>query len=346
MSLRHSGLLFLLAAPSAFADPVDDELAAALKTVKAPGVSVMAAKDGKVMLEKGYGLANVEHKVPMTKDSVHELASVSKQFTAVAILLLAQDGKLGVEDKISKYFPGQGDDWDKITVLHLLHHTSGLPDYLEVLADISKDWTAKQMAEAVGNKPLNFEPGSKFEYSNTGYMLLGLIIEKASGKGLGEFVKTRLFEPTKMSKSRLNTMAAVVPGLAYGYDPDDKGGWVRETFTSESLCVTGDGEIMSTVGDLWKWNEALHHGKILDAKHYEIFITPTKVSAQNGSGYACGIIVIERNGVKVFSHSGGWTGTTTTVSYNPTSRLFYAVLCNMGGADPGPVLSVLRKHFD
>jgi CubicO group peptidase (beta-lactamase class C family) len=340
------GALLVLAGCAASAEPVDDEINAALKGIKAPGVSVIAVKDGKVVLEKGYGLANVEHRVPMTKDSVHEMASVSKQFTAASILLLDQEGKLSVNDKISKYFPKQGPAWDKVTILQLLHHTSGVADYLGPLGDVGKEWTKKEMVDAIGKKPLEFEPDSKWEYSNSGYMLLGLIVEQASGASLGAFLKRRIFDPLKMTQSCLNNTRGIVSNRADGYDLGDKGALVKEEFTSDSLSATGDGEVMSTVGDLWRWTDALHHGRVLDARHYELMTTPSKPSLDNGLGYGCGIGVSGEGKGRVYSHGGGWTGTSTSVSYCPGQNFFYAVLCNMGGAETGAIEKILEKRYN
>lgn len=316
-----------------------------LEKVGAPGVSVFAARGERVIVDEAAGFANLEHRVRMRKESVHELASVSKQFTAAAILLLVQEGKLSLDDPLTKFYPDAHEDWKKITILHLLHHTSGLPDYLTELRFLTREWSNAQMVESIKKKPLEYEPGSKWEYSNSGYMVLGVIIETVSGNTAKEFYSERFWKPLQMNRTFLNDSREIIRDRADGYDMGDEG-LLREDYTSRSLSSRGDGHIMSTTRDLWTWCRALYSNKVLDDKHLKIMLTPSKSSitevGEEKHGYACGLVTTQRaDGVTFYSHEGGWAGTSTYMVYNPHNQMFFAALANLSRADLNPFADYL-----
>lgn len=317
-----------------------------LAEVKAPGVSVFAARGDKVIVEVAAGYANLEHKVKMRPDSVHELASISKQFTAAIVIYSSKEGFFRLTDSITKLYPDAPESWKDITVLHLLHHTSGLPDYLGELGDINREWTTAEMVNSIKDKPLRFEPGSKWEYSNSGYMLLGAMIEKINKRPTYELL-TFIWSKFGMKHTYPNDTRSIIPNRADGYEKT-RNGFEKEFFTSRTLCQTGDGQIMSTPRDLWLWTRALHSGKILEPGPTKTMLTPSPVSIteKDGvkSGYACGLSTLERkDGVVIYSHGGGWTGTSTNMIYNPENGVFMAVFCNMGGANLQPFMDYLSK---
>ena len=197
---------------------IDSVVKAEMSRQKIPGVAVAIVSKGTVMMAKGYGEANVEHHVAVTPETVFESGSVGKQFTSTAVMLLVEDGKIGLEDPITKYFPDAPASWAGITVRHLLTHTSGIPDYTTDAMDYRKDYTEDDIEKiAFGLKP-EFPPGSRWNYSNTGYVLLGIIIHKASGKFYGDVLRDRVFQPLGMKSARIISEADIVPHRAAGYD--------------------------------------------------------------------------------------------------------------------------------
>jgi CubicO group peptidase (beta-lactamase class C family) len=346
--LGWMGLAMVLAA-CAPAQTVDEKIKGISEKEKIPGASVLVVQKGKTVLEKGYGLANLEHKVAMKADTIHELASVSKAFTAVGTLLLVQDGKLSLDDKLSKFFPeGEKSGWDKITLRHLLQHTSGLPDYLESLQDIGKEWTTAEIVESISGKPLEFEPGTKFAYSNSGYAMLGFIIEKASGTDIGNFMRDRVWRPFGLNRTHLNNSLAVIEDLADGYERSGSQ-LVRQAFTSQAFSKTGDGHVVSTTGDLYRWYKALFAGKILKKPMLDEMVAMSKASYVKAEGqeqwYGMGIFHIEKDGKTLITHSGGWMGTTTIFLYWPQQDDFIAIFTNRGRTKIDDLLKVVRDAF-
>ena len=190
-----------------------------------PGVSIAVVKDGEVVLAKGYGLANVELGVPATENTVYQLASVTKTFTATAVMMLVQDGKLTLDDKITERLADLPKAWEKVTVRHLLSHTSGIKSYTSLRdfgKTVRKDYAPRDLLELVSKEPLEFSPGDKWNYSNTNYFLLGMLIEKESGRKYGEFMAERIFKPLGMTNTRANDLHAIIPGRAQGYTWDGK----------------------------------------------------------------------------------------------------------------------------
>ncbi len=196
---------------------IDDYVLGVIQKRHIPGVSVAIVKNGKLLQAKGYGLANVELSVPATEKTVYQLASVTKQFTATAIMMLVEQGKLGLGDKISKHLPDLPAAWKEVTIRHLLNHTSGIKSYTSVkdfFKTARKDYTHREILDLVAKDPLEFAPGEKWRYCNTGYFLLGMIIEKVSGKTYGEFLDERIFKPLGMTQTRVNDLHAIIPNRA------------------------------------------------------------------------------------------------------------------------------------
>src|SRR6185503_5682934 len=208
--------------------------------------------------------ADVELNAPATENTVYQWASVSKQFTATAIMLLAQDGKLKLEDSISRHYPDSPSTWKDVTIRHLLTHTSGIKSYTSLpnfFKSIRKDYEPDELIGLVKDLPLDFEPGEKWEYCNTGYYLLGLVIEKVSGKSYAQFLKERIFDPLKMSTARLNHQFEIIANRATGYDNRSNGLW-RSEFVSPTQPFAA-GALVGTVLDLAKWDAALYGHELL-----------------------------------------------------------------------------------
>jgi CubicO group peptidase (beta-lactamase class C family) len=294
--------------------------------------SVLVARDGQVIYSKGYGSANLEWDVPNTPGTKFRLGSVTKQFTAASILLLEERGKLSVSDPVKKHLPGAPAAWDKITIFHLLTHTSGIPNFTS-FPEYKKlqpfATTSEQLVAHFRDKPLDFEPGEKWQYSNSGYLLLSHLIEKITGDSYEKFVKENLFTPLGMKDSGYDSNAAVIPHRASGY-VSGKNGFENAGFIHMSI-PQGAGALYSTTEDLLKWEQGLFGGKLLKAASLQKMITPFK------SNYAFGLQVEMVGGHKVIEHGGGIEGFNTELAYYPDNKLTVVVLGNVNGGAPGDI---------
>jgi CubicO group peptidase (beta-lactamase class C family) len=288
--------------------------------------SVLVAQDGKVLLDKGYGFANLEWDVPNTPTTKFRLGSITKQFTAASILLLEERGKLKVEDPVKKYMPDAPAAWDKITIFHVLTHTSGIPSFTgfpDFESHEAQATTPEKLVEWFRDKPLEFEPGTKWNYSNSGYVLLGYLIEKISGESYSEFVQQNIFTPLGMKDSGYDSNSAIIAHRAAGYTPG-KSGAVNAGFVHMSIPFSA-GALYSTTEDLLRWEQGLFGGKVLTAASLAKMTTPFK------QDYAFGLGVSTQNGHKMIAHDGGIQGFNTALAYYPDDKLVVAVLANVNG---------------
>lgn len=349
MSLRALALLFLLPLAIRAEAPLPKTLdlpaldAWVAEQVKAKGyvgLSLAVVRDGKVVLEKGYGLRSLDSKEPMTTDTSLRIGSVSKQFTCAAILLLAEEGKLSAHDKVSKWYPTLTKA-NEITLLDLMNHTSGYPDYYPldfVDRRMHKDISFENLAKEYASGKLDFEPGSRFSYSNTGYILLGDIVEKVSGQSLGDFLAKRIFEPLKMTNS--GYLDAKLPRKATGYWSFALG--APEKATDEPPgWIGGAGGIWSTAGDLAKWNIALVSGKVLKPESYKIMTSPRELATGKTSQYGCGLGLGNAEGDRVFQHGGAVFGFLAHSAVMPRSNSGVVLLSNCEHVRPGTLFKNL-----
>ena len=292
--------------------------------------TVLVAEGDHILLDQGYGMADLEWNIPNAPDVKFRLGSLTKQFTATLILLLQQDGKLHIEDPVAKYLPDAPKGWEKITLANLLGHTSGIPNFTSdkdfATWGMSKHTTAEEIT-FFRDKPLEFEPGSKFTYSNSNYEVLGAVIEKVSGEKYGDLLRKRIFDPLGMQDTGLDTDELILPKRAQGYSPG-KDGLVHAR--SESMTVPwAAGSIYSTTGDLLRWERALFGGKVLNDASLAAMTTAGK------GDYGLGVGVVQQNGVKVIQHGGGIEGFNTQLAYVPERKLTVVVLSNVNGGAPG-----------
>ncbi len=335
MKTLRLALAFTLAAPAfASADAVDDFVEAHRAQHKIPGVSVAICRDGQVVKAAGYGLANVELAVPAKAETVFQSGSVGKQFTAMAVMMLVEEGKLGLADTLPKHFPGAPAAWKDITVRHLLTHTSGIKDW-EGGADLDyrKDYTEEQLVKVAMKLRPDFAPGTQWSYSNTGYVLLGVLVRKASGHFYGDFLKQRVFAPLGMDATRIISEADIVRNRAAGYDLKD-GQLKNQEWVSPSLNTTADGSLYLTALDLAKWDGALAARRFLKPESYEAMWTPVRL--QDGTTYPYGFAwgFDEQRGERVVEHGGSWQGFRTAIVRYPDRRLSVIVLANLSAAEP------------
>jgi CubicO group peptidase (beta-lactamase class C family) len=326
-------LLLLLAASTTAQDltPKFDEYLNALARQDRFIGSVLVARDGKVIFSKGYGLANVELDVPNTPETKFRLGSVTKQFTAASILLLQERGKLSVQDPICKYFDNCPAAWSEVTIHRLLSHTGGIPNFTsfpDYLPKMMLPVTPQEMIARFKDKPLDFKPGEKWSYSNSGYFLLGYIIEKAAGESYESFLQKNVFDPLKMTSTGYDHHDTILKQRATGYSLV-KGKMVNSAYLDMTQPYSA-GSLYSTVEDLFLWNEALYSGKLLSEKSRQAMMTPVK------NEYAYGLGVQTKSGRKMISHGGGINGFSTFIVRFADEKVTIVVLRNTDYGSPGP----------
>lgn len=296
-----------------------------------PGCAVGVAVAGKPVLAKAYGMADLEHDVPNTPETIFEAGSVSKQFTAMAILLLAKDGKLSVDDPVRKYIPELPDYKVPLTIRHMMNHTSGLRDWgsVEAIAGwprTTREYTHAHVLDIVSRqKSLNFTPGDHYSYSNTGFNLAAIIVERVSGMPFAQFERQRIFAPLGMTRtSWRDDHTRIVKGRAMAYELKD--GQYHTDMPFEN--VHGNGGLLTTVGDLLKWNENFVAPKVGDAALIKTMVTPTQFNDGKPQHYAFGLMIDDYRGVSNVDHSGSTAGYRAHLSRFPDSHTSVAVLCN------------------
>jgi CubicO group peptidase (beta-lactamase class C family) len=307
-------------------------------TQSTPGCAVGLAKDGKTLYTHGYGMANLEYGVPITDQTVLESGSVAKQFTASALVLLAQDGKLSIDDDIRKYLPEVPDFGKRITIRNLLTHTSGLRDQWGLLgiegrgpgSQVHSPLTTLDLVKH--QKMLNFPPGSAYLYSNTGYALAGLIVQRVSGKSLDAFTQERLFKPLGMTHTQWrDDFTEVVKGRATAYSGSEASGFHTDMpFTN----MIGNGGLLSTIDDLLKWNENLDNPTVGGRGYVDAMQTQMQLTNGRTITYALGLEVDKYGGVKQVQHGGSTAGYRTYLARYPEQRVSVAVWCNYANANP------------
>jgi len=311
------------------ADPVDDLVQREMAKHRIPGLAFEVVQHGKAKKTAAYGFANLEWGVPATPETVFEIGSVTKQFTAACVLRLVEEGKLSLDDKISRYLKGAPAGWSGITIRHLLTHTSGLRNYTGLDGfELSRHLTQEQFIAKIGEQPLGFPPGEKFSYCNTGYNLLGFIIENVSGKKYGEFLAETILGPLEMTATTNREPSRILKFRAAGYDQDKTNGLVNRDVNYTDLFSAG--EMVSTVGDLMKWDAALNTEKILKASSKNSMWTSAKLNDGRPTGYGFGWFLETWNGHKVIGHPGSTSGFAAANLRFPDDGLTIVVLCNSG----------------
>ena len=333
-------LTFLLAlVPAcAYADAVDDYIKAEMQRRHIPGLSLAVVKEGRVEKVAGYGLADVELNVSVSPKTVFQIQSITKTFTSAAILILAEEGKLGLEDPISKHLDGTPESWKDIKLRHLLSHTSGIKDFInEPIASLRLDVSESEVLKATAPRALNFQPGDKYAYCNTNYHLLAMVIRKITGKSYGQFLKERIFEPLGMSDTRIMSWSDVIPNRASGYQWG--GNALRNgDFVAGSILAYGGGGIISTAPDMAKWAMALEGERVLKKASFEQAWTGAKFNNGATSGYGLGWGVSAVNGHRTVGHSGAhMTGFTSSIIHYRDDGLSVIVLTNAGQANPSRI---------
>ncbi len=333
-----------IAAAAAHADAVDDLVRARMAERHVPGVAVAVIKNGKVVKTKGYGVASVEFNVPVTPETVFEIGSVSKQLTAAGIMLLVQDGRIELDEKISKYLPGTPEGWKEVTVRNLLTHTSGVKSYSSLTGfELSKRMKRDDFIKELAPHPLDFPPGSRYNYSNSGYNLLGYIIESVSGKNYWAFMRERIFQPLGMTKTADRDPQYIIPNRAVGYE------WERGRLTGRDGNLTdlqGAGAIVSTVGDLAKWDAALRGDSFLTKDTKAELWKPFTLADGTVSQYGLGWRMSDIRGHKMIGHTGQTAGFGAAIFRYVDDGVTVIVLSNLGEVGlGGQIASGIAKLY-
>jgi CubicO group peptidase (beta-lactamase class C family) len=311
-----------------------------------PGASVIIIKDGKAVLKKAYGLANVEEKIASTTSTNYRMASNTKQFTAMAIMMLAERRKLSYDDRLSDFFPGFPDYGKTITIRNLLNHTSGLLDYEDLMpADTKTPLTDNDVPTYLKQQDhTSFPPGSKFQYSNGAFVLLGLIAEKVSGMDFREFLKQNIFQPLGMNHTLFyhrddHTDRA---HRAYGYSL--KGNAFVRTDQSLTSLTRGDGTVYSSVDDLFKWDQALYTTTLVKADTLKQAFTPG-IAIDATTGYGFGWFIEQKRGLQMIGHTGNTMGTTSVIQRFPEKRFAVIILTNRNDAELMGIVNKIEEIY-
>ena len=314
---------------------VDNFVNSSIRQQKIPGLALAVMRDGQIIKAQGYGLSNIELNVPASPQTVFQSGSVGKQFTATGVMMLVEEGKVGLDDKITKYFPGAPETWNKITIRNLLTHTSGIKDYTDKNFDYRRDYTEEDLLKILQKLPFDFAPGDKWSYSNSGYMLLGILIRKVTGKFYGDFLQERIFRPLGMTTTRIISEQDIVPNRAAGYRLV-KGVIKNQEWVSPSLNTTADGSLYFTVLDLAKWDAALYTEKLIKRSSLDEIWTPVKLNDGKTYPYGFGWRVHEMNGHRLIEHGGSWQGFTTGISRYVGDKLTVVALTNLDSRHARP----------
>jgi CubicO group peptidase (beta-lactamase class C family) len=355
-TLAAAGLVLGLAPAAAAQQPAPDSVRAAIGRVMrawsapdAPGCAVGVSRGGQVVFQQGYGMANLEHDVPNTPESVFHVASVSKQFTAAAVMLLARDGKLSLDDDVRKHVPELPDYGHRITLRHLLTHTSGLRDQWDLLSMARGRFEENRITEAdvleivARQKALNFTPGTEYLYSNTGYTLAGTVVRRVSGKSLREFADERIFRPLGMADTHFqDDYGRVVKRRAAGYARNAEGRWRVSLPNYDTYGATS---LFTTVGDLLKWDANLAAPRVGDEAMFREMMASATLAGGDTTGYGLGIGTDVYRGVRMVGHGGADAGYRSYLGRIPEHGVAIALLCNAAQINPGALVRGVVEVF-
>jgi CubicO group peptidase (beta-lactamase class C family) len=335
----------LALAQSSLDSAVADYVKAEMERQHIPGLALLVTRDGKVVRSEGFGLANVELQVPVKPETIFQSGSVGKQFTATAVMMLVEAGKIGLNDPLTKYFLDAPPSWKNVTVRELLSHTGGFGDYPKNF-NFRKDWTEPQLLKLVESIPLAYPPGTKWEYSNLGYLTLGILIHRVSGEFYGDFLQKRIFQPLGMQTTRIISEADIVPNRAAGYRLV-KGELKNQEWVAPAMNTTADGSLYFSIVDLSKWDAALYEGKLLKPSSFDLMWTPVKLKngQPNKAGYGFGWFIEERNGHRCIHHDGSWQGFESAIDRYMNDHLSVVALTNLAGAKPGEITKHVAEMY-
>jgi CubicO group peptidase (beta-lactamase class C family) len=328
------------------ADEVDDFVRAEMQKQEIPGLSLAVVKAGVIEKVAGYGFANLEWNTPVAPDTVFQIQSVTKTFTASAVMLLVEQGKVALDDNLTNFFGDLPKSWSGITVRHLLTHTSGLKDFInEPTVDLRKDLLPTDVIESLRAKPLNFPPGEKYAYSNTGYHLLGMIIRKVTGQSWDEFIQEKILTPLEMRDTRVVNLSAIITNRAAGYVWEN-GRIQNGHFVAPTILGYAGGGFRSTALDLAKWDAALYGAEILKPSTLEQMWTPAVLNNGSNSTYGFGWGISKVSGHRLISHTGSHaTGFKAILARFVDDQLTVIILTNQRNANQTAIANRVAAFY-
>lgn len=326
-------------------DEASNYIRAEMERQHIPGLALLVSRGGKILHAQGFGLANVELQVPVKPETIFQSGSVGKQFTATAVMMLVEEGKVQLDDPLSKFFPDAPAAWNEVTVRELLSHTAGFGDYPKDF-DFRKDWTEPELLKLVESIPLAYPPGTKWDYSNLGYLTLGILIHRVTGEFYGDFLQQRIFQPLGMKTTRIISEADIVPNRAAGYRLV-KGELKNQEWVAPAINTTADGSLYFSVLDLSRWDAALYGDKLLKRSSLEQMWTPAKFKngQPNKDGYGFGWFIDQRHGHRVIGHDGAWQGFKSAIDRYVDDQLTVVVLANLEQAEPGEIAEKVAEIY-
>lgn len=326
-----------------------DELFAEWHAATAPGCAVGVARAGRTLVSRAYGIADLEHGIPNTPETIFEAGSVAKQFTAAAIVLLALDGMLSLDDYVRRYVPELPDDGSPITIRHLLNHTSGLRDWGSIAAisgwgrGVRTHNHAHVLDILSRQSALNYPPGEQYSYTNSGYNLLAIIVDRVSGQSFADFSRERIFEPLGLTSTQWrDDYRRIVPGRSSAYSRVENGFAIDRPIEH----VHGNGGLLTTVGDLLRWTEHLRTGRLLGGERFvDLMHERGRLTDGSEITYASGVRVTDHHGVPVVDHTGSTAGYRAYLAHFPEQDLSVALLCNVSAVNPGALGGQVANLF-
>ncbi|MFZ0758498.1 MAG: serine hydrolase domain-containing protein [Candidatus Sulfotelmatobacter sp.] len=339
--------IVLAQAATDVSDEVSNYVRGEMQRQHIPGVALLVSRAGKILQAEGFGLANVELQVPVKPETVFQSGSVGKQFTATAVMMLVEEGKVGLDDPLTKYFPSAPPSWKEVTVRELLSHTAGFGDY-PAKFDFRKDWTEAELLKLVESIPLAYPPGTNWEYSNLGFLTLGILIHRVTGEFYGDFLQQRIFHTLGMETTRIISEADIIPNRAAGYRLV-KGELKNQEWVAPALNTTADGSLYFSILDLAKWDAALYTEKLLKRSSLDEMWTPAKLKngRPNKAGYGFGWFIGARRGHHVIYHDGAWQGFKSAIEryVDKNDQLTVVVLANLAEAKPGAIAEHVAEMY-
>ena len=309
------------------ATSVDKFIDAEMRAQRIPGVSLTVIKNGHVIVSKGYGFANLEHRVPVKPETLFQSGSIGKQFTATAVMMLIEEGKLSLDDKLSKYFPDGPESWKKITLRHLLTHTSGLGDYPADF-NLRRDYSEEELLAIIKSQPLAFDPGEQWSYSNLGYVTLGILISKVTGKFYGDYLAERVFRPLGMATARIISEADIIANRAAGNSLVSNE-LKNQEWVAPQVNTTADGPLYLSVLDMARWDAGLYTEKLLKQLSLEMMWSPAMLNNGRRTGYGFGWHTVRAHGRRMVFHAGGWQGFKSFIVRFPEDKVTIVFFANL-----------------
>jgi CubicO group peptidase (beta-lactamase class C family) len=333
-AILASTLTWSAASTAAQTDAVDTYVHAEMTKQHIPGLALLVSRDGEVVRAQGYGMANVELQVPVKPETIFQSGSMGKQFTATAVMMLVEEDKIALDDPLTKYFPDAPATWKQVTIRELLSHTAGFSDYPKDF-DMRKDYTEAQLLKIVERIPLAYAPGTRWSYSNLGYLTLGIVIHKVTGEFYGNFLQERIFRPLGMNATRIISEADIVPNRSAGYRLV-KGELKNQEWVSPLVNTTADGSLYFSIQDLAKWDAALYTEKLLKQSSLNQMWTVARLKngKPNSGDYGFGWFIETRNGHHIIEHEGSWQGFETDIVRDLDDKLTVVVLDNLADSEP------------